>query len=506
MEKLHWTEVDHVVTIWIDAPPPLRAGLLFRTGRADETLATAGQTHLIEHLALSSQGDSSQFQNGFVGGAVTGFFKMGHAEEVTAFLSRVTDALSSLPSNRLESEKKVLEAEHAARQYDFRSTLLRWRYGAVGYGLLGIPQFGIRRATLEQMHEYAAQRFTKENAILWLSGPPSTNIRLNLPHGTRQPLPPLMSIRENYPSWIVDNACGGLACGATVPRASASSIFREIAYMRLRKHLRTTRGISYAPRVFYDPLNAETAHLVLYADSDKEHRAELADVFGEVYKELGEVTESEFEASRERIREQWVGALEMLSGDRMVIEAQRGAMDWILGKEYESIELLTSQLLSVTLDDVLAFGSIMQATALFALPGEAAMQSWYGQSTALPIGPVVQGNETLSIDAPIDRSRLVHGTDGVSLLSPRGLHHTVRYSELAGALFYEDGCVVLIGFDADTVTVEPTLWRGGQIIGQKIRERVPPKLVLDQRSRPENAIPKPRTTTWQRFRAHLTQL
>jgi hypothetical protein len=36
--EVHWTEVDGVTTVWVDSPAPLKASLLFRTGRADETL------------------------------------------------------------------------------------------------------------------------------------------------------------------------------------------------------------------------------------------------------------------------------------------------------------------------------------------------------------------------------------------------------------------------------------------------------------------------------------
>jgi zinc protease len=302
----------------------------------------------------------------------------------------------------------------------------------------------------------------------------------------------------------VDNACGGVAAGATVPRVSAAPIFCEVATRRLRKRLRTTQAVSYAPSVFYDHLNADTAHLVLYADSDKEHRAELADAFGEVFKEFGEVEESEVEDVRRQIREYWIGASAPPPADRKLLEAQRAAMDWILGKEFESLELIAMQLSSVTVDDILAFGSEMQATAMFALPGEAVLQPLFGQRAPYSTASVVRGRETLSVDAPVHRERLVHGPDGVSVLFSDGSHCTVRYAELAGALYYEDGCVRLVGLDAATVRIEPTLWRGGQGICQKIRERVPAHLVLEQRSRPADAIPKPSTTAWQRFRARLT--
>ena len=326
MTEIHWTEIDHVITVWTDAPPPLRAGLLFRTGRVDETLALAGLNHLVEHLALSAVNDPAQRHDGFVGGVMTGFVTIGQAQEVSSFLASVCEALTSLPGNRLEGEKQILEAENAARPYDFRSNLLVWRYGATGYGMVGMPRLGFRTATIEDLSNYSTQRFTKENAVLWLSGPPPTDIHLSLPHGMKRPLPPLAPIQPTFPCWFVDNACGGIAAGATVPRVSASSVFRQIADTRLRERLRTVQAVSYAPRVFYDYLNTDTAHLVLYADSDKDHRAELASAFGEVFEGLGKVDVAEVETAKQRVHEQWTGALAPPPEYRIAMEIQGAAI------------------------------------------------------------------------------------------------------------------------------------------------------------------------------------
>jgi hypothetical protein len=505
MTELHWTEVDQVAAIWADAPPPLKAGLLFRTGAADENLTIAGQTHLIEHLALSAVGDVARQHTGFVGGVATGFYTMGQVQEVSSFLTSLCDALTSLPGDRLEGEKQILAAENAARPYDVCSNLLMWRYGATGYGRLGMPQIGIRSATIEQLHQYSARRFTKENAVLWLSGPPPTDLRLRLPHGVKQLLPPLALIQQSYPSWFCDDACGGIAVGSMVPRVSASSLFCEIANKRLLERLRTARAVSYSPWVLYDPLNADTAHLVLYADSHQDRREELASEFGEVVEGLDKVDEAEVENARKQMLERWTGALAPPPADRMMMEVQRAAMDWIFGKEFESIETLATEMMSVRASDVSKFGRDVQATALFALPSKARIMLSMGVQAPPSIGRAVQGREILSIDAPLQRQRLVHGPEGVSLLHPDGTHLTARYSELAAALYFDDGCLVLFSPDASALTVEPTLWRDGQSVCRKIREQVPAHLLLAQGSRAADAIPKPMTTPWQRFRAQLTQ-
>jgi hypothetical protein len=46
------TTVAGVPAWWAPADGPVTATLMFRTGHADETLANAGITHLVEHLAL----------------------------------------------------------------------------------------------------------------------------------------------------------------------------------------------------------------------------------------------------------------------------------------------------------------------------------------------------------------------------------------------------------------------------------------------------------------------
>jgi zinc protease len=504
MVELHWTEVDGVTTVWAETRRPLMAGLLFRAGRADETLATAGQTHLLEHMALSTLLNAPERQNGTVAGAFTLFSMMGSPDEISAFILGVCRALGSLPGDRLEAEKRVLAAEAAARPYNVCGNLLIWRYGAAGYGLTGLPEFGLRGARLAQLHALAAQRFTSDNAVLWLSGPPPAGLRLELPHGVKQPAPRSAPILTALPSWFVDDGSGGVAAAAIVPRVSAATVFSAIAARRLRERMRVEGALSYAPWISYDPLDAEAAHLVLYADSDKERRAELVDAFAELFEGLGEIDEAEVERVQKEALDAWTGPLAPPIEEQALAEVQRAAMDRIFGRDYESMEVLAAELESVTASDAAAFGRDVQSGALFALPGAAKLRPLMGVAAPPSTTQAVEGREILSIDAPVERLRLVHGPDGVSLRQPDGSHRTVRYAELGAALSYEDGCLHLIGADASGVVVEPTLWRDGPRVCGEIRERVPVHLLLDQGARPAGAIPKPTTTRWQRRRARLT--
>ncbi len=503
MIELHWTDVDGVPTVWTEAPGPLRAGLLFQTGRADETVVTAGQTHLIEHMVLSVI--NNRFSNGSVEDLFTTFVTMGRPDDLCAFFAQVCKVLRSLPADRLEIEKKILPAEAATRAYDFCGNLLMWRYGAARHGLRALAEFGTRNATLEQLHKCREQRFTRGNAVLWLSGAAPANLSLDLPPGEKQPLPALCPVQPTVPAWFIDDRCGGIAVAGIVPRVAASSIFSLTASIRLHERLRAGQAVSYNPLIVYEPLNADTAHLVLYADSDHERRVELADAFGEAVEKLTEFEDMEVEAARKQYVDCMTGPMAPAPSDRSAMEVQRAAMDWLSGREHESLEFLASEAEAVSTADVAAFGCEMQRTALFALPSKAKARPSMGVQAPPSNGPAVEGREVPNMDAPIRRERLVYGPDGASIRWPDGSHITARYSDLAAALYYEDGCICLISSDATFVVIEPTLWRNGASICRAIRERVPVDLLLQQGSRPADAIPKPETSAWQRFRSSVSR-
>jgi zinc protease len=505
MTELHWTEVNGVATIWTEAPGPLRAGLLFRTGRVDETMVTSGYTHLIEHLVLSDISDNAQTSNGSVCGTNTGFFTMGRPDDVCAFLLNVCKSLKSLPADRLEAEKKILLTEAASKHNNVVQNLLVWRFGAAGYGLIGLAELGTRCATIEQLAEWKDQRFTSGNAVLWLTGPLPAGLRLDLPPGVKQPLPGLTSIQEAFPCWFVDNQCGGIAAGAIVPRVSESTIFKLIASKRLQEQLRTKQAVSYAPSVSYEPLTGEFAHLVLYADSDPDRRPELAKAFGEIIEKLAEIDEGEVDAVRKQYLDHVIGPLAPPLPDQMVYLLQRAALDWLLGRAYEPIDQLIAEISLVSADTVAAFGRDMQRNTMLAVPGKVALGRWMGQRAPISNGQIVKGRYVLMVDAPIRSERLIYGTDGVSILFGNGSHMTVRYSKLVAAVRYEDGCLRLVGSDATWLTLEPTLWRNGPSICREICGRIPAHLFLEHGTRSKEAIPKPETSAWQRFRSSLSQ-
>ena len=100
--------VDGVPVFWIPGAAnddEYVAGLVFRVGRVDETLATSGITHLIEHLVLYPPGtDDSKHANGQTEALTTTFVTGGNADDIVSFFDTVSAGLRALPSERIERE------------------------------------------------------------------------------------------------------------------------------------------------------------------------------------------------------------------------------------------------------------------------------------------------------------------------------------------------------------------------------------------------------------------
>jgi zinc protease len=503
MDNIHWTEINGITTIWTEAPEPLRAGLMFRTGRVDETLITAGHTHLIEHLALADIGDFTQNSTGFVSETFTGFLTAGCPEDVSIFFRKLCENLASLPGDRLEAQKKILLAEAAGRQYNAYANLLTWRYGANGYGLIGLPELGIRGATAEQLQELRKKRFTSGNAILWLSGPVPADLRLDLPPGEKQTVPRFAPILQTFPCWFVDEQCGGVAASATVPRLPEGPIFHTIALKRMHEELRNNQAVSYNPVAIYNPQNADFAHFMLFADSEPSRRAELAKSFGELFEKFSEIDESEVEIARKVYLDHLTGSLAPPHNERLVVEVQATATDWLFGRSHETLDQIAEEACLAGANKVRSFVQDVRKNTIFAVPANIKIEPWMGDKAPVSSAKIVEGRDILHADAPVNTERLVVGPDGVSIKSASGSHFSVRYANLAAALHYDDGGLRLISSDSVWIWIEPTLWRNGAKVCEEIRGRIPAHLLLEQGPRDQAAIPKPKTNAWQRLRASL---
>ncbi len=154
-----------VPVFWSESGDEMTAGLVFRVGRADESLARGGITHLIEHLALYQLGASGRTHyNGQVDAVTTTFVTRGGPEEVTGFFKAVCAGLRDLPAERIGAERQVLRTEADQRRPAIGDPLLIARYGADTYGLAAYPEFGIGMLQADELRAWTERYFTRGNA------------------------------------------------------------------------------------------------------------------------------------------------------------------------------------------------------------------------------------------------------------------------------------------------------------------------------------------------------
>src|SRR5256886_3578602 len=241
------TEVDGVPTFWAPGggDGALRAGLVFRVGRADETLTRGGITHLIEHLALHELDHTGNTFNGQTGPVITTFATVGGPDELLAFFASVCRALREPPVGRLAQEKTVLRTERRSRRSATTAPLLIWRYGPATYGLPAYDEFGLDALTAQDVQDWTARWFTRGNAAFWLvGGEPPAGLRLELPDGHRMAPPKPSAALPRTPAFFTHDL-DGVALDALVPRAMAAGVFTEAFKRRPWGALRPAPGHPY---------------------------------------------------------------------------------------------------------------------------------------------------------------------------------------------------------------------------------------------------------------------
>ncbi|MFE1298655.1 M16 family metallopeptidase [Streptomyces sp. NPDC058731] len=480
------TTTQGIPTLYAPRTGEITAGLFFRVGRADETLATAGITHLVEHLALHRLGLSDLHYNGATANTYTLFHVTGSEEEVVTYLNTVCAALRDLPLERLETEREILRTEAAGRGGGHNSQLPLWRYGAQGYGLSSYNELGTWSLTADQVRAWAETRFTRDNAVLWItSDHVPEGLDLTLPAGTRIPAPPATSALPVTPAYIHGDD-GHVVFTAVVPRTTPAALFAEILGRALFHDLRQEGGYSYTAEADYTPRDAGFATLTAYADALPQKQDAVVGGFVDVLARLraGRIEEAELASARAKYLKMYdtpdLGAATLPSY----------ALSLLLGHPILSPDRHRAELEAVTVADLREVARQAWADGLLQVPGRGA--DWAGFTLAPQFSAAaVEGTRHPSLSD--DRVTLVIGAEGVTLLTPGG-PVTVRYDATAAMTTRPDGARSLTGLDGFAVTVEPTLYEG--VTADRIAvidAAVPPAVVVPMPARDPAQIPQPRT-------------
>ena len=482
---VQWTEIDGVAVVHGRDTGPLRASLVFRIGKVDEYLHANGITHLAEHLALFTLGQAPHYQNGSVRSAVTSFDTMGDAGQVIGFLAGICSALSSLPTDRIQSEVRVLEVEAGQRGRGPVDSLFTWRYGASDAGLWGFEEYVTHHVAAESLQAWASHVFTRGNCVLVLSGPPPEGLRLLLPQGGRIPPPALQPVLPQLPAQFQigrPEICGL----ATVPRGVAAAAYAFLLRRRLVERLRIDLAVSYSPQVDYDPHDGDVAHVLVRADIHPDHVAAAAAGFHAVVCELADTG-----PTPQEVAEYVAESRQMRSMPETVGLAMYEAMSLLLGGRTTPYDSFWDELDALTPEQVRAPAVEVRDSMLYGVPNE----------TSLPVDAVavaptssleepVTGRRLTSLDTAAQGGSLVISPAGMTQTWPDGTSTTVRFSTCRATLAWPDGRRVLIGPDATAVTLEPTMWDDGRPVVGTI-DRATAAVLVPMPERPVDDVPQP---------------
>ncbi|MFU8872930.1 M16 family metallopeptidase [Micromonospora sp. SL4-19] len=473
-------DVDGVPALLAPASGPMRAGITFRVGVADETLARSGITHLLEHLALAPLGLGDHHFNGATTPTFTSFYTQGSEQDVVGFLTAVCRNLHDLPMARLEVEKEILRTEWSTR--GGADALALWRHGARDHGLTGYAELGLPALTEHDLRQWAARWFTRENAVLWIAGDRvPAGLRLVLPSGVRQPLPRVSSALPRTPAYFV-NGSRAVVLDSVVRRRTAAGVFAGVLERDLYRSLRQEDGLSYAISTGYQPCG-DQATLRAFADALPEKQDAVLGGFVDVLAKLrvGRIDQADLDATVAK-REDDLSAAEVHAARLPGL-----ARDLLTGQPTRTVDELRAELKAVTLADLHQVAQEVTATALLMVP-EYTTADWAGFAAApTSSSHTIAGTEYREREG---NGALHVGVEGVSHVLD-GCVATVRYAECAALLAWPDGARRLIGYDAITVHIEPTLidLHPGAIA--VIDQQVPADRRVPMPARPPERIPQP---------------
>ncbi len=469
-------ETDGVPTLWAPSTDGIcTATLLFRVGRADEQLASAGLTHLVEHLAFAPDAASAITVNGGVSDTYTGFSARGGEADVRAFIERICAALAAPPVDRLSHEKRVIQTEQGSQGWFPPWTATAMRFGATGWGTLAYEQFGLYRVSEDDVRDWARRAFCKENAILFVSSAERPDLTV-APLVSGRPMP-----------WPVPQHIDGLELPAFARGGSRHVVLSmecddhhaigttlRLVRTAAEQHLRHGLGLSYAIAQFATAIGPGRVLGFLWADCMPEQAAAVSEGLWSVLDRVAgegpteEELRHELRKNRARLDDPGVahGALGYAASSHLA------------GVPVEESLRRFAESLTVTAADVQAAARALRDSTLVVAPcaPPAAFESfhpypWFSRA-ALPGTPLRPSGP----DAP---GEMLVSETSVAVRLPSGAAVNVPFCECEAVLRWRNGDLVFINRRADHLPMLVRDWRTTEPVVAAARAAIPPERVVN---------------------------
>lgn len=480
-QTLERVTIDGIPVFWLpDGRRPM-AALQFRVGRSDEAFAQMGITHLVEHLAFFQAGRRPYPVNGFVDNVRTVFHVAGSGSEISEFLQDIVAALQNLPLDRVVDEARILRTEALRQNASLWDQLAWYRYGAVGHGAVGLPEFGLNGIAPAAVAAWSRDWFTAGNAALWIAGPIPDGLRLALPPGPRRatrPADPIPGLE--LPAWT-SNRIPGIAMGVVVPRESAPAMANRILTKRLETHLRYELGRSYEVSVAYQPLDAVEGQASIFASCLEEDAAKVRASFLATVDQLAHQGPTPEELAEDRAS----FVRHLADPDAGYSELDRATHSELIGHPQTTSDELLAEMdalsphdvreaLRAALDRAILMGPLQDP------PDGLSARQWrqYPVWSASVVAGKVHDRTTRRFPWSPRTEHLVVGPEGVSWVGPGGQASTVRFADCIGMVIDEDGARWAHGRDGFRVRVHAPDWKGGASVVAALDAAVPADRVV----------------------------
>ncbi|HYJ61282.1 MAG TPA: hypothetical protein VE032_07460 [Actinomycetota bacterium] len=465
------TEIDGVRVWWTDVGGPCMGGIVFRTGRADESLRTAGISHIVEHLALAPMMYRGYDMNGHVDALTTNLYVNGTQDQVEAFLAEVCRHLSALPTDRLEQERRVIETEARSRTGSFAGSASA-RFGARGFGVTDWMELGVRHLGPEEIAAWAAERYTAAQASAWMTRPPSSALRFDLAPGMGLPIPTPTPLPGVVLPSHVHSVGQFLGCSYTATRSMPLLIATTILRDRAMSALRGERGLTYSVQRAEERIGALDVLVMLWLDATDEAMPEALTAFTELLQEVADGTFSDDDLTRAI-----ASAMPWNATDpgRPAREAARKATASLFGREPTPWKGLAAQGDRLTVDRVAGALTEALSSAILVAPEGLEVPDRYAAHPAPPRHRShVIGRLYVRWDGNA-REEVVLGDRGVLTRSGDELT-TMLFEDVEVALRGPDGTIWLIDGNGDDLMLAPNqLLHGRELaaeVGDRLRERI----------------------------------
>jgi hypothetical protein len=338
--------------------------------------------------------------------------------------------------------------------------------------------------------------FTRDNAVLCLSGAVPAGLRLQLADGRRLPVPAAEPWEQPVPA-IYGHSWEGVILSGLVERSTAEVAASHILSGRVVDQLRHRDGLSYSPGSVYEPINGDTAVAAVWADvTADEIPAALPVALGAAL-DLASNGPTEEELD-DHVR---AAVLRMEDPQQWPVWAWTTGRDHLLGATPMTVARSLAELRALEPAEVARAATQLCDSVLVGVPGVVTVdQPGYpvlrgpGNTTlpGRPHRPVAGAVELVALGGTmvVNSTLLQHRLGGSSV--------TVDLPNVAGALAWPDGARVLVRPDGYRVRIEPKLWRRGEELTRRIDAHVPADRMLWQPERPVAERPRP-LNLWERI-------